>query len=58
VTIETTIKVVLIMLTLVEWEGHVIDVKGEFLKGKFTMNKRCNFKFHKALRLTMKKEWY
>jgi hypothetical protein len=23
------------MLTLAEWEGHVIDVKGIFLKGRF-----------------------
>jgi hypothetical protein len=34
VTNETTIKIILIMLTLAEWEGHVIDVKGAFLKGK------------------------
>jgi hypothetical protein len=23
------------MLTLAEWDGHVIDVKGAFLKGRF-----------------------
>jgi hypothetical protein len=32
---ETNIKIILIMLTLAEWEGHVIDVKGAFLKGRF-----------------------
>ena len=36
VTNETTIKLVLIMLTLAEWEGHVINIKGAFLKGWFT----------------------
>jgi Reverse transcriptase (RNA-dependent DNA polymerase) len=25
----------LILLTLADWEGHVIDVKGAFLKGRF-----------------------
>jgi hypothetical protein len=34
VTNETTIKIILIMLTLAEWERHV-DVKGAFLKGRF-----------------------
>jgi hypothetical protein len=35
ITNETTIKIVLIMLTLAECEGHVIHVKCEFLKGRF-----------------------
>jgi Reverse transcriptase (RNA-dependent DNA polymerase) len=35
VTNETTIKLVLILLTLADWEGHVIDVKGAFLKSQF-----------------------
>jgi hypothetical protein len=32
---ETNIKIILIMLTLAEWDGNVIDVKGAFLKGRF-----------------------
>jgi hypothetical protein len=35
ITNEATIKIILIMLTVAEWEGHVIDVKGAFLKGRF-----------------------
>jgi hypothetical protein len=35
VTNETTIKIILNMLNLAEWKGHVIDVKGAFLKGRF-----------------------
>jgi hypothetical protein len=35
VTNEITIKITLIMLTLAEWEVHVIYVKGTFLKGRF-----------------------
>ena len=45
VTNETTIKLVLIMLTLAEWEGHVIDVKGALL-----MEKRCIIIFHRVLK--------
>jgi Reverse transcriptase (RNA-dependent DNA polymerase) len=36
VTNETTIKIVLALTTMADWNAQVIDVKGEFLKGQIT----------------------
>jgi Reverse transcriptase (RNA-dependent DNA polymerase) len=36
VTNETTIKIILTLMTMADWNVQVIDVKGDFLKGQFT----------------------
>jgi hypothetical protein len=50
VTNETTIKIVFVLLTLAEFDGHVIDVKGAFLKSSSRMKKRYTCKFYKDLK--------
>jgi Reverse transcriptase (RNA-dependent DNA polymerase) len=41
---ELTIKIVLTLLTLADWQAQVIDVKGAFLKGRFTDGKKLYLK--------------
>jgi Reverse transcriptase (RNA-dependent DNA polymerase) len=35
VTNETTIKIILTLMTMADWNAQLIDVKGAFLKGQF-----------------------
>jgi Reverse transcriptase (RNA-dependent DNA polymerase) len=41
---ELTIKIVLTLLTLADWQAQVIDVKGAFLKGRFTDGEKLYLK--------------
>jgi hypothetical protein len=50
VTNETTIKIILITLTLAEWEGHVIDVKGSFLRGKLNNGEEMYLQIPQGIR--------
>jgi hypothetical protein len=55
VTNETTIKIILITLTLTEWEWHVIDVKGAFLKGRFNDGEEMNLQISQGFEIYYEK---
>lgn len=58
ITNETTIKIVLITLTLAEWELHVIDVDGAILKDIFHGGEEMYLKIIQGFKIYFKKERY
>jgi hypothetical protein len=43
------------MLTLAEWEGHVIDVKCAFLKGRFKNGEEMYLQIPQGIEIYLKK---
>ena len=45
-----TIRIVFVLMIMAGWTGHVLDVRGAFLKGDLLMMKRCTCMFHREWR--------